>query len=131
MKLRGSLILEASYIFPMTILFIIVIMIFAYYKHDRIMVRTSMRRHLMRNAYEEERRDFTLKDSEGVHYLTIEKMREEHGKNREKLSVKVNFEVLPKFLSLDSRLRAGEVVEEYKKYRPEVTARRYRMIFGE
>lgn len=129
-KWKGSITLEASYIFPMTIIFIIVILLFAYYKHDRILVRTSMRRHLMKNAYEEEKSNFTVEDIGNLHYLSVSEIKENHEKNVEKLSLKVDFDVFPKFLSLEGRQKEGEVTEEYRRYQPQVVARRYQVLFG-
>lgn len=129
--MKGSITLEASYIFPMTIIFIMIIMLFAYYKHDRIVARTSLRMHLIRNTYEEEKSDFMDENMPSLQYLSMSEIKEKYEKNMGKISATIKFDIFPKFLLFDERLEEGKILEEYKKYNPEEAARRYHMLLGE
>lgn len=123
MRLRGSLILEAAYMFPFIILSIFLILLFAYFKHDRIAIKAGMKAHLIRVVSEDVVEDFD-ESSLNLYYMICSDVQKEEIRGGRALSTTTAFEVLPKLITLKEYPKESVIKEAYKAYRPQKLARR-------
>lgn len=130
MKIKGSLIVEASYIFPITILAVFVILLLAYYRHDHIVMKSEMRSFLIRNLSEEGSERFDG-DALPLYYMGYDEIQFKQNEGKGELSVKPKFDVFPRFLSYDGGVGEGRMKEVYKAHRPQKVIRRWAGLMSE
>lgn len=122
MKLKGSIILEAAYTFPIILISIFIIILLAYYRHDNLVLKSGMRRYLMRSLVEEKDYDF---DEERISLYYMEYKNQKMEKMNEKGRIKVvkSFDVYPKLLEFNKENKNNEMEEIYRIYRPQKRVR--------
>ena len=136
MKFKGSITLEAAYIFPITIVIVFALIFFAYYEHDITVIKSEVRTLLIKTVEEGKKsgikEEFENRKKAALFYLLYSVLSEENSGKRAKLSVGVNFKILP-FVSeyLDSSLTDGSFEEIKGGYTPQTAVRRAVGILGE
>jgi len=136
MKFKGSMTLEAAYIFPITIVIVFALIFFAYYEHDITVIKSEVRTLLIKTVEEGKKsgikEEFENRKKATLFYLLYSVLSEENSGKRAKLSVGVNFKILP-FVSeyLDSSLTDGSFEEIKEGYTPQTAVRRAVGILGE
>ena len=136
MKFKGSMTLEAAYIFPITIVIVFALIFFAYYEHDITIIKSEVRTLLIKTVEEGKKsgikEEFENRKKAALFYLLYSVLSEENSGKRAKLSVGVNFKILP-FVSeyLDSSLTDGSFEEIKEGYTPQTAVRRAVGILGE
>ncbi len=136
MKFKGSMTLEAAYIFPITIVIVFALIFFAYYEHDITVIKSEVRTLLIKTVEEGKKsgikEEFENRKKAALFYLLYSVLSEENSGKRAKLSVGVNFKILP-FVSeyLDSSLTDGSFEEIKEGYTPQTAVRRAVGILGE
>lgn len=128
-KIKGSLVVEAAFIFPLLIIAIFAVILFAYYERDITVLRSEVRCELIKNVSEgitEGIKETFENDRKGhLFYLSYNNMEEIYGKDEGKVSTEVNFKIFP-FVSmyLDKDLTDGRFEETYKDHTPQRFARK-------
>ena len=136
MKFKGSMTLEAAYIFPITIVIVFALIFFAYYEHDITVIKSEIRTLLIKTVEEGKKsgikEEFENRKKAALFYLLYSVLSEENSGKRAKLSVGVNFKILP-FVSeyLDSSLTDGSFEEIKEGYTPQTAVRRAVGILGD
>lgn len=136
MKFKGSMTLEAAYIFPITIVIVFALIFFAYYEHDITVIKSEVRTLLIKTVEEGKKsgikEEFENRKKAALFYLLYSVLSEENSGKRAKLSVGVNFKILP-FVSeyLDSSLTDGSFEEIKEGYTPQTAVRRAVGILGD
>lgn len=126
MKLKGSLILEASYVFPLTIIMIFLMLILAYYKHDKLVLQSGMKRYLIRSLSENKDYDFK-EEALPIYYLDYNLLKLEKKKGRGRMEAEVSFELFPEPLMKGER-EGNKMKEEYQAYLPQDKIRKLSQV---
>lgn len=129
MKLKGSMVLEAAYVLPLTLVAIFVILLLAYYQHDGIVLKSYMKRYLIQSLSEEREYDFLEKEPP-IFYMNYQKPVMVGKKGQGRITTKIRFDVYPKFLGLESK-REKEIEEAYKSNRPQKYVRKLSIFTDE
>lgn len=127
MKLKGSMTVEAAIVFPMIIIAMFSIIIFAYYEHDIVVLRSEVRRELIKYIAENISGEwiFSEEGRESLFYLTYEDMKSYKSGEKWFVSASAKFKIFP-FVSeyIDKDLTDGSFEEEYREYMPAQFVRR-------
>lgn len=124
-KIKGSIVLEASYIFPFTIISIFAVMFFAYYKHDGLVLRSGLKRNLIRAVSEDREENSEAYTLERLYYMRCRDLVFQKNGKVGRMKAEVSF---PRFMNFDFGMHYGEVVEEYRYHKPQNDVRKLALL---
>lgn len=127
MKLKGSIVLEASFVFPIVLVSVFIILLLAYYKHDGIVLKSGMKRQLIRTLEEEKTYDFN-EEAPLLYYMVYEDFKLEQKNGEGRVSARLGFPLFPRFLKSYGSKEEKRSTESYQAYRPQAYVRKLSIL---
>lgn len=129
-RCKGSIVMEASLLFPFLILMIAAMILFGFYRHESIVLKSTARRALIMRMQEKEKANGE-KIEVPIRYLSISEPEETISKREGKITGRVHFPIMPQAVSYDKSLKDGRFEVRYKVFHTADYARKMRAFLGD